>query len=136
MCLSMLKSRLRTASSVSSLGMDEFDTRSLTSAKVSNYSAINYTAAPHTMYMMQALKKELSEELRVDIDTGKVLFAIMEKKYPKERKRAKLLAALLTYSDVNIDERAPNGMTAMHCAMRVRPDPMQSHRPSTRTPLY
>jgi hypothetical protein len=51
-----------------------------------------------------------------------MLFSIMKKRYPTERKRAKLLAALLTYSNVNINERDPSGMTAIHCAMQVRID--------------
>lgn len=58
-------------------------------------------------------------ELYGDLDSGAMLFAIMNKKYPTERKRAKLLAALLTYSNANVNERAPSGMSAIHCAMQV-----------------
>ena len=71
----------------------------------------------------QSLKKELlklEHDTGMEVDTGALMFAIMDRKYPKERKRAKLLAALLTYSDANVNERAPSGMTAIHCAMRVR----------------
>lgn len=55
-----------------------------------------------------------------DLDTTDLLFAIMDKKYSKEQKRAKILATLLTYSETDVNQRAPNGMTALHCAIRVR----------------
>lgn len=72
------------------------------------------------LHSEQALKKELSRlELYGDLDSGTTLFAIMRRRYPSERKRAKLLAALLTYSDANVNERDPSGTTAIHLAMQV-----------------
>ena len=44
----------------------------------------------------------------------------MNKKYSKEGKRAKLLATLLTFSETDVNQRSPAGMTALHCALRVR----------------
>lgn len=43
----------------------------------------------------------------------------MGKKYKKERKRPKLLLALLTYSEANVDLQTDNGSTALHLAVEV-----------------
>ncbi len=69
----------------------------------------------------KTLKKEL---MRIAGETGHLdlsglLFAIMDKKYRKETKRPKLLEALLTYSSVDVNQRAPNGSTALHSAIQV-----------------
>ena len=67
------------------------------------------------------LKKELLrlEEEMGDPNLGQLLFDIM-RRHCKMKKRSKLLTTLLTYSNVNINERAPNGMTALHYAVKVR----------------
>lgn len=53
------------------------------------------------------------------LDTSDMFLTIMNRKYQKEGKRAKLLATLLTFSNTDVNQRAPSGMTALHCAMRV-----------------
>lgn len=69
----------------------------------------------------QGLKKELLQlSMEVPSDLGDLMFKIMEESYSKESKRAKLLATLLTYTNTNINQRAANGMTALHYAIKVK----------------
>lgn len=70
---------------------------------------------------MQVLKRELQrkDEIGSELDTNDLLFTIMNKKYSKERKKAKLLATILTFSDTSVNQRAPSGMTALHRAVQV-----------------
>ena len=53
------------------------------------------------------------------LDLNGLLFSIMGWPYKKKRKRQKVLAVLLTYASINVNERAPNGMTALHYAVQV-----------------
>lgn len=43
----------------------------------------------------------------------------MRKKYKKERKRPKLLLALLTYSDADVNLKTESSSTALHTAIKV-----------------
>ena len=58
-------------------------------------------------------------EVEKTVDSTDVLFSVMEHSYKKERKRPKVLAALLIYGNVDINARAPSGMTALHYAVQV-----------------
>ncbi len=73
------------------------------------------------MQFTQLLKKELQkqDELGSELDANDLLFAIMSKKYSKERKKAKLLATILTFSNTSVNQRASSGMTALHHAVQV-----------------
>ena len=66
------------------------------------------------------MKRELLRlEENPKLDINDLLFTIMEKKYRKDVKKPKLLMTLLTYSNVNINQRAPSGMTPLHIAIQV-----------------
>lgn len=67
---------------------------------------------------LQLLRVELEKE-GVDQDVDSLIHIIMRNKYKNENKRQKLLVALLTYSSVDVNARAPNGMTALHRAAEV-----------------
>ena len=89
-------------------------------------------------FCIQLLRKELQkqDESGTELDTNDLLFTIMNRKYSKERKKAKLLATILTFSDTSVNQRAPSGMTALHHAVQVRyfgrGNPMCSHQQNKR----
>ena len=55
----------------------------------------------------------------VDDDGCAPIHAIVQKKFKSEEEKMKLLVALLTYSDADVNLRMANGSTALHLAAQV-----------------
>ena len=91
---------------------------SITSAKVSLYYQSSLSVIIILHVYMQALRREL-EQNDIDPDSIGLIHSIMRNKYKKQRKRPKLLLALLTCSEADINLRTNDGSTALHKAVEV-----------------